>query len=72
MDTLKKWKTYKINNVLATLKIKNYRIIGNPEMAFSRPSTIWEGTTGSIAFCSIKKTKEREGLILSLLLFWNQ
>ena len=58
MDTLKKWKTYKINNVLATLKIKNYRIIGNPEMTFSRPSTLWEGTTGSIAFCSIKKTKE--------------
>lgn len=47
--------SYKLNDVLKKLEIKNYKIIGNPDMKFSMVSTIWEGKKGSIVFCSQKK-----------------
>ncbi len=54
---IKQLKSYKINNILEKLKIKGYKIIRNPEMEFSIPSTLWDGKIGSIAFCSKQRVK---------------
>jgi len=51
-------KSYKIQGVLNKLNLKEYRILGNPEIEFSMASTIWDGKKGSIAFCSKKKISE--------------
>ena len=44
-------KEFKINAVLDKLGIKDYDIIGQPDMGFSRPSAIQDGGHGSIIFC---------------------
>lgn len=54
----KRTKTYKIKEVLKLLNIKNYEIIGNPSIEFSKVSTIWSGEKGSITFCTKKKIED--------------
>lgn len=58
MDPLVQWKPYHIDDVLTTVQIKNYSILGNPKRTFSAPAALGDSKSGTITFCSIKKNRD--------------
>lgn len=49
---------FKINEVIASLNMKNVFFIGDPEMTFSFPSTLWDAAPGAITFCACDHVEE--------------
>ena len=51
-------KLYRISNIIKEIDIGECRILGDPEIEFSEPSTIWEGKKGAITFCYKEKIED--------------